>query len=60
MPLNWLVRAVMWVRNPPSMRMVLLVLGVVLAALALYGCERVSGWPEALTVEPVRRGPLSY
>lgn len=57
MPLNWLLRAVTWVRRPPSMRMVLLVVGVVVVALLLYGYEQLFGWPEALTVEPVRRMP---
>ena len=54
---TWLLRAVRWARNPPSMTRVLLVFGVIAAVLALYGLEQLFGWPDWLTVEPVRRGP---
>jgi len=46
----WLVRASRWARNPPSMRRVLLILGIVAVCLALYGFEQVFGWPEWLTL----------
>lgn len=57
MPMTWLLRAVRWVRHPPAPGMVRLVLAVVALALLLYGVERLFGWPEALTVEPLRRVP---
>ncbi len=54
MPFNWLLRAVRWVRNPPSMRQALMLLALVSACIALAAYERVYGWPEILTVEPLR------
>jgi hypothetical protein len=53
--MTWLLRMARWARHPPSPRRVALVLGVVAACLALVAVERVVGWPEALTVERLRR-----
>ncbi len=53
---RWLLRAKRWAAHPPSGRTVALTLGLIAALLALYGVERVFGWPEALTLEPMRRG----
>ena len=50
----WLLRMAKWVRNPPSMRMFLLVLGVVAACALIVGFEYVFGWPEALTPDGPR------
>jgi len=46
-----LLRMSKWARHPPSMRRVLLVLGVVVLCLVLFGIERFVGWPDALTPE---------
>jgi hypothetical protein len=47
----WFLRMARWARNPPSPRMVKLVLGVVAACLALFAVEYFIGWPEFLTLE---------
>lgn len=52
-----LFRMVRWARRPPSRRQALLIAGVVLACLALAIAEQIWGWPEALTVNRVPRGP---
>jgi hypothetical protein len=52
----WFVRMARWARNPPSWGMVMLVTGVIVAALAIYGVERLVGWPDWLTVD---RKPVS-
>ena len=56
--LRWLLRMYRWARNPPSWQMVMLVFGIIAAALLLYGYEQAFGWPEALTMQggarPVR------
>ncbi len=52
----WLVRMARWVRNPPKAWQFYTVLGIVAAAAVLVGIELLFGWPEALTVEPARRG----
>lgn len=49
--LIWLVRAARWVRNPPSARMVILVLAIIAAGLAIFGLEHFGLWPEWATVE---------
>lgn len=56
MNLFWLMRMRQWVQNPPSMARVILVVSVIAFCLALYGVERIWGWPDWLTVDPVRRG----
>ncbi len=40
---RWLLRASRWARNPPSASRVWLVLGVVVACLALAGIEKLAG-----------------
>lgn len=53
----WLLRAVRWARNPPSLARVKLVLAVILVCLILFGIERIWGWPEFLTVDKsIHRG----
>ncbi|MDJ0628240.1 MAG: hypothetical protein QNJ44_08250 [Rhodobacter sp.] len=47
----WFVRMTRWVRNPPSMGRVKMVLAIVAACLVLYGLERMFGWPDWLTPE---------
>lgn len=51
----WFLRMVRLVRNPPSEARVRLVLGVIALVLLLFAIERVFGWPEALSVEPMNR-----
>ncbi|MDA7426972.1 hypothetical protein PGB28_00775 [Primorskyibacter aestuariivivens] len=45
----------LWVRRPPSGKRVKLVLAVIALCLILFAVERWIGWPEALTVERLRR-----
>ncbi|SMO60497.1 hypothetical protein [Paracoccus laeviglucosivorans] len=44
--LIWLIRASRWARNPPSARMVKLVLAIIAAGLVLAGLEHLGLWPE--------------
>ncbi len=55
MNLLWLLRMKRWAQNPPSPKMRKLIVGVLLASLALYGYEQAFGWPEWLTVNKTRR-----
>ncbi len=54
MPFNWLLRAVRWVRNPPSMRQALIFGGFIAVLIVIAAIERIFGWPDALTLERVR------
>ena len=54
-PSKWLLRAARWVRNPPSEGRVKLVIGVVVLCFVLLAIEQIWGWPEALTVNRLRR-----
>jgi hypothetical protein len=51
----WLLRMKRWVQHPPSLRRVLLVVGVVGVCLIIAGIESIWGWPDWLTVNKVRR-----
>ncbi|SDN29408.1 hypothetical protein SAMN05216196_10157 [Lutimaribacter pacificus] len=53
-----ILRMTMWARRPPSRARVRLVLGVLLLCAVLVAVERLFGWPGALTLEPLGRGPL--
>lgn len=55
--LIWLLRATRWARNPPSMQRVLLVLGVVAAALTIGLIEWAGWWPEWASLDEGRGGP---
>lgn len=50
----WLLRASRWARNPPPMRRVLLVLGVILVCLLIAGAEWLWSWPDWLKVNRLR------
>lgn len=54
----WLLRAAKWARRPPSARMVKLVLGIVVAGLALVALEKMGFWPEWATMDPGRKPRL--
>jgi hypothetical protein len=56
--LQWFLRMSRWTRNPPSLRMVLIVLAVLGLCLALAGVEYLWGWPEWLTVNGKPRAKL--
>ncbi|PYE81186.1 hypothetical protein [Pseudoroseicyclus aestuarii] len=54
---SWLLRMARWLRHPPSAGRVALVLAVVVPCALLVAVERLAGWPDWMTVEPVgRRG----
>ncbi|TJZ93712.1 hypothetical protein FA743_00065 [Paracoccus gahaiensis] len=55
--LMWLVRAARWVRNPPSAKMVMMVFGIIAAALVIAGVEWMGWWPEWATMERQPRFP---
>ena len=54
MDFRMLLRAKRLVQRPPSLRMVILGLGVLAFALTLAAVERFVGWPDALTVDKAR------
>lgn len=52
--LIWLIRASRWARNPPSAKMVILVLAIIAIGLALVGLEHFGLWPDWATTERPR------
>jgi hypothetical protein len=52
--MSWLLHATRWVRNPPSMGRVKFMLAIAAIAYALFLYEQAFGWPEILTVDPMR------
>jgi hypothetical protein len=48
--INWLLRASRWARNPPSPKMVLLVVSIIALCALLFVIERYVGWPDWLQV----------
>ena len=53
--LIWLIRASKWARQPPSARMVRLVLAIVAFAIGLVVLEKLGWWPEWATLDQGRR-----
>ena len=51
----WILRLRRWVTHPPSPKMRRVMLGVVIACIALYLLEQAYGWPDWLTVNKARR-----
>lgn len=49
--LIWLLRASKWARNPPSARMVRLVLAIVALGIMLVVLEKLGWWPEWAQME---------
>lgn len=46
-----------WVRNPPSSRMAMIWIAIIVLCLAIAGAEHVWGWPDWLTVNGKGRFP---
>lgn len=57
--LIWLLRASKWARNPPSARMVKLVLAIVAVAVVIVVIEKVGLWPDWARLENGRGGRMS-
>jgi len=55
MNLIWLVRMSNWVRHPPSMRRLRIVLVVALIVIAIVGLEWAGLWPEWAQMERAPR-----
>jgi hypothetical protein len=60
MNIFWLLRMRRWVQNPPSMRMVILVVSVIAICLILFAIDRYWGWPEALTPNTTGRPRVPF
>lgn len=52
--LNWLLRAVRWVRNPPSPQRVRLVLAVIALGITIVALDKLGFWPEWARLEDGR------
>ncbi len=50
----WFLRAVRWLRHPPPQGRVILVVAVVVACLAIWGAEKMFGFPEGLRPNSLR------
>ena len=55
MSYRWLLRMKRLAQNPPSESRVKLVLGIIALCIVLYLTERLIGWPDFLSSEPVGR-----
>ncbi len=54
MNIAWLMRMRRWVQNPPSLRRVLLVFGIIAVAVAIYWLEHFDMWPDWATSERLK------
>ncbi|MCY4335830.1 MAG: hypothetical protein OXC60_14325 [Litoreibacter sp.] len=54
---RWLMRAALWVRNPPSEKRVKFFVAILAVCLAIGFIEYYVGWPEWATAERVTRFP---
>lgn len=52
---RWLLHAKRWAQNPPSMKKVLFVVGIVVFCVALYGLEQLGLLPDRMAADRVRR-----
>ncbi|MCO4841316.1 MAG: hypothetical protein KC439_00215 [Yoonia sp.] len=52
---RWLLHAKRWAQNPPSMKKVLFVVGIVVFCVALYGLEQLGLLPDWMAADRVRR-----
>lgn len=52
-------RMAKWARSPPGEKQVKLFFIVVLICLALFGVERLFGWPDWLTMEGTPSGKIN-
>lgn len=55
--LNQLLRMKRWAQNPPSLKRVLLVFGVVAACLVIVGLDWMGWWPDWARSERIRFRP---
>lgn len=55
--LIWLIRASRWARNPPSARMVVMVLAIIALGLTLAGLQHFGLWPDWATLDKPRGMP---
>ena len=53
--MRWFLRMSRWVRNPPSPRMALMIVAVIVASLAIAGLEKAGWWPDWATSDKIRR-----
>ena len=51
----WLLRMSRMVRNPPSLKRVMLVFGVIALAAMIWGIEWMGWWPEWATAQRIPR-----
>ncbi len=52
-----LVRMAMWLRRPPSRRVIMVAVAVIVVAAAIYGIERAGYWPDWANADRMgRRG----
>lgn len=58
MDIRWLLWMRRWAQNPPSARLLAVIVLIVGAGLALVAIEHVWGWPAALTPNTMGRGVL--
>lgn len=53
---RWLFRMAKWAHTPPGTQRVMLVLGIAVLCLIVFGIERFIGLPDWMTVDPTRKG----
>lgn len=54
---RWLMKASMWVRNPPSEKRVMLVVGIIVLCLGIAFVEHYVGWPDWAQRDRIPRLP---
>ncbi len=52
---RWLLHAKRWAQNPPSMKKVMFVVGIIVFCLILVGIERLGFLPDWMAADRVRR-----
>lgn len=55
MNLRWLLLMRRWADRPPSKQRVMVIAGVIVAALLIVGIEHLGYWPDWATIDPQRR-----
>ena len=49
---RWLFKMARWAQNPPPMKRVIFVGGILALCLVLAAIETFVGWPDALSLDP--------